>query len=82
MREANQGPDTPFEERQGEFHYADGPAEIVADRTYRIATNDWGVRNRERYFGAEEITFSEKPGLRLKAVVAAALASGGATEKE
>jgi 2',3'-cyclic-nucleotide 2'-phosphodiesterase (5'-nucleotidase family) len=81
MRGANQGPDTPFVERQGEFQFADGPAEIVGAQQYRIATNDWGVRNRERYFGAEEITFSEKPELRLKAIVSAALAAGDLTEK-
>lgn len=74
LREANQGPETPFSERQGEFSFASGPEKIIDDRLYAIATNDWGVRNRERYFGAEEITFVEKPELRLKAVAAAALA--------
>jgi 2',3'-cyclic-nucleotide 2'-phosphodiesterase (5'-nucleotidase family) len=77
MSESNQEADTPFVERRGEFQFADGPAEIVAERRYRIATSDWGVRNRERYFGAEEIAFVEKPELRLKAIVSTALASGG-----
>jgi 5'-nucleotidase/UDP-sugar diphosphatase len=81
MREANQGPDTPFAERRGEFQFADGPVEIVAERLYRIATNDWGARNRERYFGADEIVFSEKPELRLKAIVAAELAAGTFEDK-
>jgi 5'-nucleotidase / UDP-sugar diphosphatase len=76
MSESNQGAHTPFVERRGEFQFADGPAEIVAERRYRIATTDWGVRNRERYFGAEEIAFVEKPELRLKAIVSEALSSG------
>ena len=78
MSRANQGPDTPFAERDGEFSFADGPLNIVADRMYRIATNDWGVQNRSRYFsatGADEISFTEIPTLRLKAVTAAALAA-------
>ncbi|MEO6002770.1 MAG: 5'-nucleotidase C-terminal domain-containing protein [Opitutus sp.] len=75
IAEANQGPDTPFPERQGEFHYASGPTDIVDQRTYRIATNDWGVKNRERYFGPPEIQFEERAGLRLKALTAAALAT-------
>jgi 2',3'-cyclic-nucleotide 2'-phosphodiesterase (5'-nucleotidase family) len=73
LREANQGPETPFGERRGDFQFAAGPNRIVDEKRYRIATNDWGVRNRERYFGAEEISFSELPELRLKAVVREAL---------
>lgn len=76
MRDANQDPATPFAERRGEFQFADGPAEIADERKYQIATNDWAVRNRERYFGAEEILFVEKPGLRLKTIVSAALVAG------
>ena len=76
MARANQGPETPFAERDGEFSFADGPATVVEDKMYRIATNDWGMQNRSRYFaaaGADEITFVEVPGLRLKAITAAAL---------
>jgi len=70
---ANQSPDTPFAERHGEFLFSDGPTEIAAERRYRIATTDWGMRNRDRYFGSETIAFIERPELRLKAMVAEAL---------
>ena len=78
LAKANQGPATPFSERTGEFQFACGPAEIEAGQLYRIATNDWGVRNRKRYFGDEEIVFVEQPGLTLKSIVAAAIAAGEA----
>ncbi|HET7537760.1 MAG TPA: 5'-nucleotidase C-terminal domain-containing protein, partial [Candidatus Didemnitutus sp.] len=48
---ANQGPDTPFADRQGDFCFADGPTEIDPAARYRIATNDWVARNTARYFG-------------------------------
>ena len=72
---ANQGSGTPFDERRGEFLFADGPAaaSIVANKTYRIATNDWGMKNRGRYFGMEAIAFTERPELRLKAIAMEAL---------
>ncbi len=75
LARANQNVDTPFEARSGEFQFADGPAEgeIAAERTYRMATTDWGVKNRGRYFGREDLVFVERPELRLKAVVAEAL---------
>ena len=77
LQGANQGPDTAFVDRRGEFQFAAGPDRIVAEQRYRIATNDWGVRNRERYFGVEEIKFSERPELRLKAIVVKALNAEG-----
>lgn len=70
---ANPGTDTPFEQRHGEFLFGDGPEEIVPGRKYRVATTDWGMRNRGRYFGSETLVFSERPELRLKAIVAKAL---------
>jgi hypothetical protein len=78
LAQANQSPDTPFGERTGEFQFARGPAEIVPGRLYRIATTDWGVRHRQRYFGDGEIAFVEQRGLTLKSIVAAAIASGNA----
>jgi 2',3'-cyclic-nucleotide 2'-phosphodiesterase (5'-nucleotidase family) len=74
MTGSNQGPDTAFQRREGEFMFADGPAQIDPAKRYRIATNDWGVTNQARYFGAETIEFRERKGLRLKSVVTAALA--------
>jgi 2',3'-cyclic-nucleotide 2'-phosphodiesterase (5'-nucleotidase family) len=72
---ANQNLDTPFEKRSGEFQFADSlpPQEIVSERRYRMATTDWGMKNRARYFGSEEIAFVERPELKLKAIVAEAL---------
>jgi 2',3'-cyclic-nucleotide 2'-phosphodiesterase (5'-nucleotidase family) len=78
LRDANQDADTPFRERQGEFQFAEGPSEIASGQTYRIGTTDWGVRNRMRYFGTDEIEFVEQPSLKLKAIVAAALARDAA----
>jgi 5'-nucleotidase / UDP-sugar diphosphatase len=71
---ANQGPDTPFEQRRGEFCFAAGPAAVDPAKTYRIATTDWGAKNTARYFGEPAIVWSERPGLKLKAAVLARLA--------
>lgn len=73
MEGSNQGPETPFEQREGEFMFADGPAEIDPAKRYQIATNDWGVTNQARYFGPETIEFRERAGLRLKSIVMRAL---------
>jgi 2',3'-cyclic-nucleotide 2'-phosphodiesterase (5'-nucleotidase family) len=75
LRGANQGADTTWEERRGEFLFADSLAasEIDPGKVYRIATNDWGMKNRGRYFGSEAIAFAERPELRLKAIAREAL---------
>ncbi len=74
LASANQGPDTPFDQRGGEYLVADGPAAIDTAKRYRIATNDWGARNSARYFGDPVIDWRELPGTRLKATVLRALA--------
>ena len=66
---ANQGPDTPFAQRRGEFCFAAGPADIEPGKTYRIATTDWGAKNTARYFGEPALTWREQAGLKLKALV-------------
>lgn len=66
---ANQGPETPFAQRGGEFNFAAGPATIEATRRYRIATSDWGAKNTARYFGEPAIAWTEQPGWRLKDLV-------------
>jgi hypothetical protein len=71
---ANLGPDTPFEQRHGEFSFGDGPVAIEAAKTYRIATTDWGARNSARYYGEPAIAWRERPDLKLKAAVLPALA--------
>jgi 5'-nucleotidase / UDP-sugar diphosphatase len=70
---ANQGPDTPFERRRGEFNHAVGLPTIDDARTYRIATTDWGAKNTARYFGEPAIVWQEQPGEKLKAETVAAL---------
>lgn len=74
---ANQGPDTPFAERRGEFNYAAGPEPdaIKPGRTYRIATTDWGAKNSARYFGEPVIAWRDHPELKFKALVRARLAA-------
>jgi 2',3'-cyclic-nucleotide 2'-phosphodiesterase (5'-nucleotidase family) len=79
LARANPGPDTPLAERQGEYLVAAAPAEIDPARTYRLATNDWGVRNQKNYFDGVELAFTEVPGLRLKSTVLQSLAAVGAT---
>ena len=71
---ANQGPDTPFEQRHGEFCFAAGPGAIDPAKTYRIATTDWGMKNSARYFGEPVIAWSELPTLKVKVAVLAGLA--------
>lgn len=71
---ANAGPQTPFERRKGEFSFAAGELENLAvEKTYRIATTDWGAKNTARYFGEPAIAWQEHPTLKLKAAVRAAL---------
>ena len=71
---ANLGPDTPFEQRRGEFSFAAGPATIDPGKTYRLATTDWGAKNTARYFGEPVLTWQEQPALKLKAAILPALA--------
>jgi 2',3'-cyclic-nucleotide 2'-phosphodiesterase (5'-nucleotidase family) len=66
---ANQGPETPFAQRRGEFSFASGPDTLDPARRYRIATTDWGAKNTARYFGEPAIGWKERPELRLKALV-------------
>ncbi|HKB56693.1 MAG TPA: 5'-nucleotidase C-terminal domain-containing protein [Lacunisphaera sp.] len=77
MAAANQGPDTPFAQRSGEFSFAAGPMTIEPTHRYRIATTDWGAKNTARYFGDPTIAWQEQPGLRLKAAAQGALNPGG-----
>lgn len=71
---ANQGPETPFEQRNGEFNVAGGRLKnIEPGKTYRIATTDWGARNSDRYFGEPALAWQPHPSLRLKAAVLSGL---------
>ena len=82
LAKANQGPETPFEQRHGEFCFADGPATIDPIGRYRIATTDWGARNTRAYFGEPAILWREQPGLRLKPTALGALTGGLATPQD
>lgn len=63
---ANQGPETPFEKRTGEFLVAAaGAVTIKTGHVYRVVTTDWVARNAERYLGAE--TAGEGP-IRFEAI--------------
>ena len=66
---ANQGVDTPFEQRGGEFNVADGASTLDDATTYRIVTTDWGAKNSARYFGDPAIVWQEQTGSTLKTVV-------------
>lgn len=70
---ANQGPNTPFADRRGEFSFADGPEKIDPAARYRIVTTDWGARNTARYFGEPALVWQEQPSLKLKALALEAL---------
>lgn len=70
---ANETPATPFALRHGDFLVADGPAVISPQKRYRIAVTDWVARNPRLYPDTAGIVFSERPELRLKPLVIAAL---------
>lgn len=70
---ANQGLDTPLADRQGENRVMVAPARIDPAKTYRIATTDWAMKHAAGYFGERPPVFHERPELRVKAAVEAAL---------
>jgi 5'-nucleotidase / UDP-sugar diphosphatase len=76
---ANETPATPFAQRHGDFLVADGPAAISPGKRYRIAVTDWVARNPRLYLGSVKIAFTERPDLRLKPLVIAALARAAVT---
>ena len=75
MSRANQGPATPFAEREGENLIATAPAVIEPEKRYRLVTSDWGARNAKAYFGDAAPPFTERADLKLKAAVIRALQS-------
>lgn len=68
----NQDGDIPLAGRTGDFLYA--APEVEPKAVYVLVCNDWSAMNKGRYFGREDIEFAELPDLRLKALVAQALA--------
>ena len=70
---ANQGLATPFAERGGENLIAAAPAQIEPNRTYILVTTDWIAKNAKTYLGDDAPALTERPDLKLKAAVIAAL---------
>lgn len=73
LARANQGPETPFVERSGENLVAIVREPVVAGRMYRFVTTDWVAKNPKTYLGDDPPELQERPELRLKAAVLAAL---------
>ncbi len=73
LARTNQGPDTPFAERGGENLVAAVRAPIEPGRTYRLVTADWIAKNAKTYLGDDPPALAERPDLKLKAAVLAAL---------
>lgn len=74
LAHTNQGPDTPFSERQGEkIVAATAGKSFEPGRTYRLATVDWIIKNRATYLPEITADFAEQPDLKLKAIAIQAL---------
>jgi 2',3'-cyclic-nucleotide 2'-phosphodiesterase (5'-nucleotidase family) len=73
LARANQGLDTPFAERTGENLVAAVRGAIEPGRRYRFATSDWIAKNAKNYLGDAPPELRERPELKLKAAVIAAL---------
>ena len=74
LQRADQFRATSLDQRTGDYVHASAVT-LEPGRQYRIAVNDWTAKNQRAYLGAEGIGFAST-GLRLKAVVAEALARG------
>lgn len=70
---ANQGPETPFDERSGENLVLVGPAAIQPQRRYRLVTSDWIARKPQDYLGANAPALTQLPDATLKGCVLQAL---------
>ena len=70
---ANQGPDTNWTDRRGDFVFGAGLAEVVPGRRYRIAVDNWVAHNARKYLGTDAIKLTEQPSLFLKTIATAAL---------
>ena len=73
LARANQGADTPFAERGGENLVASVSGSITPGRMYRFVTTDWIAKNAKNYLGDNPPALKERPDLKLKAAVIAAL---------
>jgi 2',3'-cyclic-nucleotide 2'-phosphodiesterase (5'-nucleotidase family) len=73
LARANETPDTPFAQRQGDFLVAAGPSAIVPEQRYRIAVTDWIARNPTKYLGPVAIPLVAHPELHVKEIIQRAL---------
>lgn len=73
LARGNQNPSTPFAERSGENLVIAGPPTIDPARRYRLVTTNWVAKNARTYLGENAPTLTERPDLKLKAAVLAAL---------
>lgn len=74
MDRANQHTAMTLNERTGDFVYA-RTFDIDPAATYTVAANGWTAINQQSYLGTEDLEFVEVPDIRLKQVVADALAA-------
>ena len=74
MGRANQHTATTLDERTGDFVYA-RTFDLDPAATYTVAANGWTAINQQSYLGTEDLEFVEVPDIRLKQVVADALAA-------
>lgn len=73
----NQFAEFPYARRTGDFLHAT-PVDAVPGKKYRIAVNAYAVATpaaQQAYFGTDALAFSVVPGLKLKSVIASALAT-------
>jgi 5'-nucleotidase/UDP-sugar diphosphatase len=75
LARANQGPQTPLEDRAGDFVYATDITPEPGQR-YTIVTSSWVALpfNLQGYLGTEAIEFSRVEGVTTKGILAASLA--------
>lgn len=78
LSRANQDRPTPFEQRNGDFLYAE-TVRRQGRGPVRVVTTDWCATNQKEYFGVSDLAFSEIPDLRVKSVAAAGLLAPLAT---
>lgn len=76
MERANQHTATALDQRTGDFVHA-AELDIDPTATYTVAVNGWTAINQTAYLGTDDLEFAEVPDLRLKQVVADALAANG-----